>query len=423
MKLSDYVLSRLADAGIKHAYTIYGGAISEIMDAFTRQTRIQYICPIHEQAGIFAAEGEAKVSGLPGVVIVTSGPGGGNIVTGLQNAFYDSTPLIAICGQVQVRFLNTQPEVRQLGFQSTPIVDIVRPITKWAHCVKDPATIRMVLDRALMECMSGRKGPVLLDIPIDVQKMEVHPGEMSGRGGEVLLESPLGYVTQFRQDLAVAKRPAILVGGGAYQARHAIRRFAEAYSIPVFRTWNALDIITDDSPVYGGTIGTYGGPGRNFGIQNCDLLLSLGCRFSGRITGGLPQTFARGAKKYIVDIDPVGLKYQEVNGDVNALADAIDFARLLSLELSVPHAPQFIDWLGVVRGWLTKYDPVRPEFFGEALHHYAFMRRLSDLLPANAIIVSDTGGNVIMMGHAFRSKQGQRIFSSNGNTRSEERRV
>ena len=416
MRVSDYVLKRLAEAGIDTAFCVYGGAISELMDAFTRQHRVRYVVPIHEQAAGFAAEGWAKTRGLPGCAIATSGPGGGNLIVPIQNCYYDSTPAIFITGQIQVRFMRPNDEMRQFGFQETPIVDIVRPITKWAYCVKDPESIRIAMDRALFECMHGRRGPVLLDIPIDVQKAEIHEEHMAGVGGEPWLEPPIGEVNQYRADLAKSKRPAILVGGGAYSARHVIRRFAETYDIPCFRTWNAQDIVTDDMPTYAGTVGTYGGPGRNFGIQNCDLLLSVGCRMSGRITGGLPETFARGAKKYIIDIDPVGLKYQEVKGDVNVLASALDFSRLLLHNLSAPPTPAFVAWLARCKNWLSKYDPVRPEHFTYELHHYAFMRRLSELLPANAIVVSDTGGNVIMMGHAFRSKSGQRIFASNGNT-------
>lgn len=133
-------------------------------------------------------------------------------------------------------------------------------------------------------------------------------------------------------DLSKAERPGILVGGGAYKARAAICAFAERHSIPVFRTWNALDVVTDDSPVYGGTVGTYGGPGRNFGVQNCDLLLVLGCRLSGRITGGMPETFARGAKLYVVDVDAGLLEplYQERKADVNVLCDAGEFVHALA---------------------------------------------------------------------------------------------
>ena len=219
----------------------------------------------------------------------------------------------------------------------------------------------------------------------------------------------------FMDDLAESQRPGILVGGGAYAAREAIMAFATKFGIPVFRTWNALDVATDDHECYAGTVGTYGGPGRNFGIQNCDLLLVLGCRLSGRITGGMPETFARGAKIYVVDVDSGLLdpQFQPRRVDVNVLGDAGDF---IDGCLSTVEPRYFVGWLATCREWLERYDPVRPEHLNGEFHHYGFMRRLSEMLPANAIVVSDTGGNVIMMGHCFRSKEGQRIFSSNGNT-------
>lgn len=138
-------------------------------------------------------------------------------------------------------------------------------------------------------------------------------------------------VATFLDRLRKAQRPGILVGGGAYKARALIEAFAVRHSIPVFRTWNALDVITDDSPVFGGTVGTYGGAGRNFGVQNCDLLLIIGCRISGRITGGMPETFARGAVRYIVDVDPALLDpdNQQVKGHVNVLCDATKFMEAL----------------------------------------------------------------------------------------------
>lgn len=214
----------------------------------------------------------------------------------------------------------------------------------------------------------------------------------------------------FLDDLAAAKRPAILVGGGAYAARDAIIDFASLLHIPCFRTWNAQDVVTDDLPIYAGTAGTYGGPGRNFGIQNCDLLLALGCRFSGRITGGQPETFARAAKKYIVNVDA-----NPTAGQVHGIEIQKSCEQFMAELKGWPEFP-FYDWLAQCVAWKDKYDPVTPAMLTGPLHHYGFMRRLSELLPRNAIIVSDTGGNVIMMGHSFRSKRGQRIFTSNGNT-------
>lgn len=173
MRFSDYVLERLAQEGIDTAFLVYGGAMGELADAFTRQTKIRYVCAQHEQGAVFMAEGYAKAKGIPGLVIVTSGPGGGNIVTGLQNCFYDSTPLIAISGQVSKNLIRPKAsKLRQLGFQETPIVEIVRQITKYAVTVEGPEHGKFCVETAILEAMGGRPGPVLLDIPLDMQKAE-----------------------------------------------------------------------------------------------------------------------------------------------------------------------------------------------------------------------------------------------------------
>lgn len=204
-------------------------------------------------------------------------------------------------------------------------------------------------------------------------------------------------------DLGGSKKPVLLIGGGC--PRDKLKAFVEKLQIPFFVTWNALDLT--DLPTYCGVVGTYGGPGRNFGIQNCDLLLTIGTRISGRITGGTPENFAPRAVKWIVDIDP-GIKFQPVQGhfiieDAGAFMEGLGRVQL-----------DFSKWLGICKGWM-QYDPVQPRHF-EKFSHYGFVRRLSEILPPDAIVVSDTGGNVIMMGHCFRSKWGQRLFSSNGNT-------
>ena len=210
------------------------------------------------------------------------------------------------------------------------------------------------------------------------------------------------------EDLKKAKKPVLLIGGGCQNYREEFKLLTDVLKVPTYATWNALDIVTSDLETYAGVVGTYGGPGRNFGIQSCDLLLSIGSRISGRITGGTPEKFAANAKKYIVDVDE--FPYQS---DRNIRMDAGRFMaglrdRLLGVQLDE-------DWLKRCRGWL-KYDPVKPEHLSGPFHHYGFVRKLSESLPDDAIVVSDTGGSVIMMGHCFRSKWGQRLFTSNGNT-------
>lgn len=174
MRVADYILKRLAEEGIDTAFMVYGGAMAELADAFLRQNAMRYVCAQHEQGAIFMAEGYAKAKGVPGVVIVTSGPGVGNIVTGLQNAYYDSTPLIVLSGQVATRLLRpVESNLRQRGFQETPAADIALPVTKFSHTVKSPASAMGGIDWAIDLCRKGRPGPVLLDLPADIQRAEL----------------------------------------------------------------------------------------------------------------------------------------------------------------------------------------------------------------------------------------------------------
>lgn len=219
---------------------------------------------------------------------------------------------------------------------------------------------------------------------------------------------------QLIEDLAKAKKPALLIGGGCARYKEDFWALGEVLQIPAFPTWNALDVVASDLAYYGGRVGTYGGAGGNMAIQNADLLLAIGSRISGRITGGMPETFARCAKKYFVDVDEALLdpQWQPVKADVNILRDAGEFMRELKSKARPPFIPE---WRAQCIRWRDSLDPVKPKHF-ETFHHYGFMRRLSDLMPANAIIVADTGGNVITFAHAFKTKKGQRYFTNNGNT-------
>lgn len=329
-KVAEYIIQRLADAGISRAFLVYGGAIADLVDALPG--RMEYTVMQHEQACCFAAEGWAKVTGKPGLVIATSGPGGQNIVTGLCNAFYDSTPLIALTGQVSTQFMRPEgSSLRQLGFQECPIVEMVRPITKYAAQPRTGPEAAWWLENALHAAQTGRKGPALLDLSTDVQRLPLPDCFACNPPATPPTYDPGEYPAMFLRDLAASRRPAILVGGGAYAARQQIMAFAVARCLPVFRTWNALDVAPDNHPCFAGTIGTYGGAGRNFGVQNADLLLVLGCRLSGRITGGVPESFARGAKLYVVDVDPALLDpaNQPRKADVNVLCDAGKFIETL----------------------------------------------------------------------------------------------
>jgi acetolactate synthase-1/2/3 large subunit len=208
--------------------------------------------------------------------------------------------------------------------------------------------------------------------------------------------------SELESDLREAKKPLFLIGGGAGTVK--------AIPYPCVVTWNALDKVTPDQGHYAGVVGTYGGPGRNFAVQACDLLVAVGCRISGRITGGMVDNFAPRAKKWIIDIDEGTLKL--ANFDRKWKIDADKFWE--EMEFALLTAEQ-VQWAIKTIEWVNKYDPVKPEMM-EEFHHYGFMRKISEYIPDNAIITFDTGGNAIMMGHCFKPKKGQRIFSSNGNS-------
>ena len=170
IKIADYIINKLADEGIDKMFVVYGAANGDLIDAFTRTEKTSYVAVMHEQAGGFAAEAYAKTSGKIGVSIATSGPGGMNFVTPIGNCFYDSVPAIFITGQINSKFLRPDESLRQIGFQETDIVSIVKPITKYAKMLVDPNTIRYEIEKAIHLAKSGRPGPVLLDVPLDLQK-------------------------------------------------------------------------------------------------------------------------------------------------------------------------------------------------------------------------------------------------------------
>lgn len=429
IKVADYIIKFFADKGIDKIFVVYGAANGDLIDAFTRVKKTKYISIMHEQAAGFAVEGYSKIKNLPGVAIATSGPGGQNFVTSIANCYYDSVPGIFITGQIKTQFLRPDKKVRQIGFQETDIVGITKPITKKSVMIKDARKIKYELEHCYHLAMSGRPGPILLDVPMDIQKQYVEISKLRGfkaKKSETKDTKLKLQIKKFIKDFKVSKRPVLLVGGGVRTsgAVEELQELGKLMNVPVFPTWNALDIVTSDYSNYCGRVGTYGGAGRNFGIQNSDLLMTIGCRLSGRITGGNVQSFAREAKKYMVDIDPSNLKtkWQQLRFDENILCDAKKFIRLLSKEFlkknKIKSDSNKKKWLETCIGWKNKYDPVKKEFFEKHnyVHPYAFIRTLSKKMGNEDTFVADCGGNIVISNHSFETKLGQRYFTNNGNS-------
>lgn len=431
MKLADYFIDAIGEKGVDKIFVVYGAANGDLIDAFVRTDKTDYVAVMHEQGGGFAAEGYAKVKGVPGVALATSGPGGHNFVTSIGNCFYDSVPAIFITGQINAQFMRPDKSIRQIGFQETDIVSIVEPITKYAVMIKDPKDIKFELEKCFHISQSGRPGPVLIDLPMNIQKADIDPEALIGYD-PVVDEGGFDYaemdkkIDNYIDDLLESERPTLLIGNGVRLADAVddLRELGELLKVPMFPTWNALDVVTSDYPFYGGRVGTYGGAGRNFGIQNSDLLLAIGSRISGRITGGNVSSFARSAKKYVVDIDQPMLQrhWQQVPFDVNVHADAKVFIRRMIDKLKERNIEERLSshksWLDKVLEWKVKYDPVKKEFYDqkEYVHPYAFVRKLSEMMTNDSVLVGDCGGNIVVNSHAFETKYGQRMLTNNGNS-------
>lgn len=432
IKLADYVIKFYANIGVDNMFVVYGAANGDLIDAFTRVKNTNYVAVLHEQAGGFAAEGYAKIKGnkIPGVTIATSGPGGMNLVTPAGNCFYDSVPVIFITGQVNSQFLRPDETIRQVGFQETDQCSIFKSITKYSKLILDPNSIKYELEYSLYLATSGRPGPILLDIPIDVQKTLIDEDELVGYNDSDELnnfddDKIKKFIEKLYLDFKKSERPVLLIGGGVRSSDGVddLLKLGNILKIPIYPTWNALDIVTSDYEYYAGRVGTYGGSGRNFGIQNSDLLISIGSRISGRITGGNVKTFARAAKKYLVDIDKSNLKkdFQQVAFDENLHCDAKTFLKKFLEYLKALNFKNEDDkkkWTEKCIYWKKKYDPVKPEFFNKSnyVQPYAFIRKLSEKMNKDDIFVADCGGNIVTCNHSFETKKGQRYFTNNGNS-------
>lgn len=427
MKLSDYIFTHLRDLGVKEVFQVYGAATGHLVDAFVRVEGIDYVALLHEQACGFAAEGYAKVNGNFGVAMATSGPGGQNLVTCAANCFYDTVPCLFITGQIKQEFMRPDKSIRQVGFQESDQVACFEPVTKYSVMITKPEDIKYELEKAIHIMKSGRPGPVHLDIPIDISKAEIDPDMLIGYDSEIEEMFDVKKITEqvdsLIDDISKSERPVMLIGGGVKlsNAEEELLEIGRILQIPMYPTWNALDIVCSDYEYYAGRIGTYGGSGRNFGIQNSDLLLSIGSRISGRITGGNVKSFARAAKKYMVDVDKPALqkKLQQLPFDECILSDAKLFIKILKERLNEKaYKPKFESWVSQCMDWKKRYDPVKPEAFekSEYVNPYAFVRILSEEMNNNDILVADCGGNVVVTNHSFETKTGQRYFTNNGNS-------
>lgn len=424
VRLADYVAEFIAKQGIKCVFLVPGGGSMFLCDAVGSNPDLTYIPNHHEQACAIAADAYSRSSGGLGCALVTSGPGATNALTGCAGAWMESVPLLIISGQVKRADLAGQSGLRQKGPQEIDIVPIVRSFTKYAATVMEPADIRFHLERAVHLAMADRRGPVWVDIPLDVQNAPIDPGALRGfqppapeRRHDSNLDDAATFVAQL---IERSERPLILAGNGVRAAGAALdfRALCEALQIPVTTTWNASDLLPANHTLYVGKPGVVALRAPNFAVQNCDLLISIGARLDNSVTAYNSVKFARNASKVVVDIDHSEL--QKLLPDPRIVrtiqADAKDFILALSRQVgTVPsHRPA---WLSQCMKWKAAYPIADGKPFPHRgpISHLHFTKVLSQEIPENELIVTGSSGLAIeFFFMAFRNKPGQRVLVNSG---------
>lgn len=401
MRVADYIMGELEDAGVETVFMVSGGGNMHLTDALKSNGHLKYVCTHHEQSAAMAAVGYAKASRRLGAVLVTTGCGGTNTLTGLLHAWQDNVPCVFISGQVAVKdtIKYGNPNVRQMGMQEADILSMVSSVTKRATMVTSVHDVMEEVQKAITFAMAGRKGPVWLDIPVDIQKAEM-PVDIHSVG---LLEM-----------FSSSKRPLIVAGQGIWlsHAENSLKDFAERNNIPVVFTRLGLNSLEYNHPLHIGEIGIKGTRAANLAVQNADLLLVLGSRLSKPSIGYNQDMFAREAKIVIVDIDSKEhlhwKKHTLIRMDVGIWLDGYALRERMTSNI--------VDtWVDECATWKAQYPVLQPfhEQWQEGVHMYHFIDSLSKVMPDNAVVVSDAGSSVFAVSQGIKLKKGQ-IYVTSG---------
>ena len=418
MTVSEYIFNFLQKKGCDTVYMVSGSSAMWLTDALQRNQGLRAVCCHHEQAAAMAADCYGRTRGIPGVCLATIGPGATNAITGVAGAFVDSSPMLVLTGQASSRLIRYEMDtgIRQHGTQSLNLEPIVSPMVKYFACLLEPGDIRRVMERAWREAMDGRKGPVWIDVPVDVQNRQV-PEEMEG--DDQAAEKPAAAVDlrAIAQGLAQAERPLVLAGGGVRGAGAAelLERLCRTLQIPVATSRGGIDVIASDSPYFVGRPGSYGDRASHFAIQQCDYLLILGSRLSVSTTGYYPQRFGQNAYKVMVDVDQKELSKPDVPVNQRISLDIKAFLEGLLDCCPELEPADHGTWLAHCREMRGRYPNVLPGYAQERpLNSYHVSRLLSRCAPANCDVVVDTGSVCNIVSQSWELKDGQRYLISGG---------
>lgn len=414
MKASDFIAEFLKKKGIKSVFELSGGMITHILDSLNQKTDINIITMHHEQAAAFAAEGYARISGLPGIALATSGPGATNLLTGIGSCYFDSTPAIFITGQVNRHELKGEREIRQLGFQETDIVAMAKPLTKACFHINDPNDIPKVFENAFRISLEGRPGPVLIDIPMDVQRIQIENVSFSDYNNESD-EIDFTILENLIEDIKKAKRPLILSGRGIKASKSQILfdEFVTETKIPVITTLLGLDTIAYNDLLRVGFIGSYGNRWANIAFGECDLLIVLGSRLDIRQTGA-DVKFIENRKIYHVDCEK-GEINNRVKGCEAIIADLGFFFKEFKKVFSDKNSPfvSKIEWINYINELKNTWPDIK-ELIPNGINPNVFMHLLSNKSKKAKAYLADVGSHQMWAAQSLELDKDQHFLTSGG---------
>jgi acetolactate synthase I/II/III large subunit len=420
ISVASYLVSLIEDLNIDFVPVLQGGAIMKMIDEVGESKKLNYIVPNHEQALAMMVDGYARIKGF-GVGMVTSGPGAVNLATGIACSYYDSIPCLYITGQVGMFHVKGERKVRQRGFQETDVVSVLKPITKFSELLTNAEDVKYVFEKAVHLATTGRPGPVVIDLPYNVQRQMINPEKLHGYLAPnidyISGKNLINIVKDVVKELHRAKKPIILVGGGVRVSnmQDKILSFLQKTGFPVVSTWGAADIFSDDIEMYIGNVGKSGSPSCVESVQECDLLLCLGSRFTPKIIIN-EKKFAEQAKVIAVDIDLAELEEGITTPDVKINADLKEFIPML-IEHIGDNSFVTTDWKNQVLHFKNQnFLPTAQNKSGSFVDPFKFVRKLFQEAPDNAIFITDAGANLTWVMQGYKIKKGQRLISAWGNS-------
>ena len=425
MKTSDYIISYLVNSGSKAAFGMSGGAAVHLFDSASKNRDLSLICTAHEQSAAIAADGYARITGKPALAIVTSGPGATNLLTGVCCAYYDSIPMVVLTGQVSTPRLKGSRKVRQVGFQETDVLSIFGSVTKSSHQLSKNNNIKELLYLSYKNSLTGRKGPVLIDLPDDLQRSNIDSNESDFFNINEISkfnndQRELDNVIKLFKRISISKRPMIIIGGGVSSPNliKNARSFINNIGLPIVQTWAGLHVIPNNFDINLGTFGVYGSRLGNIAIQNADLIICIGSRLSQNLTGGNLFSFAPNAYIAMIDVDFEEMnKFDgygiQINLRINLKFE--DFYEISNGLIENYKKPQISNWISKLKNLknLLPNDHQKITKINKgSVDAIDFVKLLSSLMSDNELIYVDTGATLTWTCNNLILKPNQLLFSA-----------